>query len=322
MVRLMYRQSNSPLELLMPTRVILSQTGPVARIRFEASNEIHILSAETRQSLTEILAKLKDDDACRVIVFEAQGRTFLAGADLAELQVLHQDSALWYAEAGQSLMNEVAGLRAVTICAIQAACVGGGCELALACDFRFAAAGARIGLPETSLGLIPGWGGTVRSTLLLGPAIARRIILTAELLSAENAQRLGLVDQVFPDADLQQGVEQLIEQLLTRGPQAIKRVKRLISRISQSGFKKSLEREARQFAACYASGEPAIGIAAFREKKVPAWGETKVADDTPSRPAELDNVDTDENMPDSHDETKVTPPSANKRPRRNKPKPD
>ena len=308
----------------MPTHVILSQTGPVARIRFEAPNEIHILSAETRQSLTEILARLKDDDSCRVIVFEARGRTFLAGADLAELQVLHQDSALWYAEAGQTLMNEVAGQRALTICAIQAACVGGGCELALACDFRLAAAGARIGLPETSLGLIPGWGGTVRSTLLLGPAIARRIILTAELLSADHAQRLGLVDQVFPDADLPRGVEQLVEQLLTRGPQALKRAKRLISRVAQSGFKKALEREARQFAACYAAGEPAVGIAAFREKRTPVWASATVADVVPTTlqvpKPKRNHLTADQITPETIQDAGVIPPTAVKRARRTKPK--
>jgi enoyl-CoA hydratase/carnithine racemase len=255
----------------MPTNVILDQAGPVARIRFEASNGIHILSADTRALLSEIIGKLDVDPECRVVIFEARGRTFLAGADLAELQGLQQSSAQTFAAVGQELMNQIASLRSVTICAIQAACVGGGCELALACDFRLAATGARIGLPETSLGVIPGWGGTVRSSLLLGASVARRIILTAELLSADAAHAIGLIDQVFPDEELGQGVDRLVGQLLTRGPQALKRAKRLISQLTRSGFKKALAREARQFGACYASGEPAAGISAFREKRSPAW---------------------------------------------------
>lgn len=255
----------------MSTSVIVTQDGPVARVRFEAANEIHILSADTRRQLSEALDLLDHAEDCRVVIFEARGRTFLAGADLSELQGLHQDSAIWYAEAGQKLMNQIARLRPLTVCALQAACVGGGCELALACDFRLAAAGARIGLPEVSLGLIPGWGGTVRSTALLGGAIARRIVLTGELLPADEAQRIGLVNEVFADADFTSGVEKFVAQLLTRAPLAVKRAKRLIVQLTRSGLKKALAREARQFAECYASLEPLEGVAAFREKRPAAW---------------------------------------------------
>lgn len=264
----------------MPTDVIVTQEGPVARVRFETSNEIHILSAETRRLLSEALAKLDHVESCRVIIFEARGRTFLAGADLQELQGLHQDSAIWFAQAGQKLMNQIADLRAVTICAIQAPCAGGGCELALSCDFRLAASGARIGLPETSLGVIPGWGGTVRATSLLGGLVARRIILTGELLPAEEARRIGLVDQVIADSEFPAAVDKFVAQLLTRAPQAVKRAKRLISQLTRTGRKKALNREAQQFAECYASLEPLEGIAAFREKRAPVWAEVAPTDPT------------------------------------------
>lgn len=257
----------------MSTAVIVTQEGPIARVRFEATNEIHTLSAATRQSLSEELEKLNHVATCRVIIFEARGRTFLAGAELSELQGLHQDSAIWYAEAGQQLMNQIADLKALTICAIQAPCAGGGCELALACDFRFAAIGARIGLPETSLGLLPGWGGTVRATSILGPAIARRLILPGELLPAEEALRIGLVNAVFPQDDFRAEVDKFAAQLLTRGPQAVRLAKRLISQLSKGGLKKALAREVRRFSKCYANLEPLEGIAAFREKRAPAWTE-------------------------------------------------
>lgn len=269
----------------MPTDVIVTQDGPVARLRFAAPNEIHILSAETRRTLSEAIAKLNGSESCRVVIFEARGRTFLAGADLSELQGLHQDSAIWFSEAGQKLMNEISRLRPITICAIQAACVGGGCELALACDFRLAATGVRIGLPETSLGLLPGWGGTVRATSLLGGAVARRIVLSAELLAADEALRIGLVDQVFPDADFEASVDKFVAQLLTRAPQAVKRAKRLILQLTRSGLKKAFGREARQFAECYASLEPLEGIAAFREKRLPVWSNSPAAQPAAELPA-------------------------------------
>lgn len=265
----------------MPTTVNISQNGPVARVRFEAPNGIHILSAETRQAISVGIAQLESNAECRIVIFEAEGRTFLAGAELTELQGLTSDTAADYSESGQRLMNEIAALRPVTICAIQAPCVGGGCELSLACDFRVAAASARIGLPETSLGLIPGWGGTVRTTLLLGAPAARRIILTADQLSAEAALQVGLVDQVFPDDQFTAGVDQLVERLLSRSPEGIKRAKKLIAQFSKTGFKKALARETRQFAACYASGEPAEGIAAFLEKRSPTWVAPHIEIDPP-----------------------------------------
>ena len=277
----------------MATAVIVTRDASVVRVRFEASNEIHILSSETRQTLSEELEKIACDETVRVVIFEARGRTFLAGADLAELQGLHQDSAIWYAEAGQKLMNQVARLRPVTICAIQAACAGGGCELALACDVRLAAAGARIGLPETSLGLIPGWGGTVRSTQLFGGAVARRMILSGELLPSAEALRIGLVDQVFADAEFAQGVEGVVAHLLTRGPSALKRAKRLISQLTRSGMKKALAREAREFAECYASLEPLEGVGSFREKRSPSWMATSNASGNASGKTESESTDTE-----------------------------
>ncbi len=297
----------------MPTNVILSQSGSVARVRFEAPNEIHILSADTRRLLSDIISQVEDNPDCRVVIFEARGRTFLAGADLAELTGLNRESAELFAQVGQELMNQVASLRPVTICAIQAACVGGGCEFALACDFRLASTSARVGLPETSLGVIPGWGGTVRAPLLLGAPVASRMILTAELFSAEAALGLGLVDQVFPDAGLAKGVDQLVDKLLTRGPQALKRAKRQIAQVTRAGIKKALAREARQFAACYATGEPAEGVAAFREKRAPAWVDaTAVAAETRSAPAQkLKRKKSDVSIP-------VVPPTEEKNPTANR----
>lgn len=256
----------------MSTTVSLSTPRPgVARVAFRSDNGIQILSRAVLAELHGIVKQLKSDKSVRVVVFKAEGRTFMAGADLNELKALDRKSARKYSREGQRVFQRIAELPGVTICAIHAACAGGGCELALACDLRLAGAGARIGLPEVTLGLIPGWGGTVRATLLLGAAAARRVILAGELFPAQAAFELGLVDAVVPDAELSAAVDARIAQFLKAGPAAATRAKRLIGAIHGIELPDLLEIEAEQFAACFTTGEPAEGLAAFLEKRPATW---------------------------------------------------
>src|SRR5438105_408868 len=197
--------------MITSVELVRMETG-VARVVFRSENGFQILSRAVLDQIKVLLKELKGDKALRVVVFEAKGGTFLAGADLHELKELNRKSARRYAREGQRLFQRIAGLHAVTIAAIHAACAGGGLELSLACDVRLAATGARIGFPEVTLGLVPGWGGTVRSTLLFGPAIARAVILSGELLPAAEAARLGVVDAVCPDDDFRASVDARIAQ--------------------------------------------------------------------------------------------------------------
>ncbi len=263
----------------MPTTLeLIHSSAGVARVVLQSENGIQILSRAVLEQLKTIVKSLKHDASLRVVVFESRGRTFLAGADLRELQALTRKTARRYAQEGQRLFQRIAELPAVTISAIHAACAGGGLELSLACDLRLAAAGASMGAPEVKLGLIPGWGGTVRSTLLLGPAVAKRIILSGELLPAAEALRLGLVDAVFPDEQFRAGVEARITQLLNAAPAAAAAAKRLFGNVYAVELDDLLEMEAEQFAACYATDEPPEGIAAFLDKRPPRWGGSASAD--------------------------------------------
>lgn len=250
--------------------LITSQPG-VARVTFRSENGVQILSRAVLKELRAIVKQLDVDPSLRVVVFQAEGRSFLAGADLNELKSLNETSAYKYSRIGQRLFQRIAELPAVTICAIHAACAGGGCELALACDVRLAAAGARIGLPEVTLGLIPGWGGTVRATLLLGSAAARRVILSGELFDAAAAASLGLVDGVYPDPEFRSAVDARVAQFLKAAPAASDRAKRLIVDIEGIEIPDLLEIEAEEFAGCFDTGEPAEGLAAFLEKRPADW---------------------------------------------------
>ena len=255
----------------MSTRIELTTSGRLARVKFTSDRGVQLFSTEVRRRLAEVVHELESLPDCRVVVFEADGRTFIAGADIQELRTLNADTALQLAVEGQSLMNRIAAFPAVTLAAIHASCAGGGCELALACDLRMAAESARIGLPEVSLGVIPGWGGTVRAVRLFGGAATRRLILTGELLPADEAQRLGLVESVTADEKFRDAIDSRIQLLLSRGPTACREAKRLIAAFEGGDPEPQLKVEAAAFSACFASGEAAEGTAAFLEKRPPAW---------------------------------------------------
>ncbi|MGE5194892.1 MAG: enoyl-CoA hydratase/isomerase family protein [Deltaproteobacteria bacterium] len=250
---------------------IVRMEAGVARVVFRSENGVQILSRAVLDQLKAVLKELKGDKSLRVVVFQAEGRTFLAGADINELKELTRKSARRYAREGQRLFQRIAELPAVTIAAIHATCAGGGLELALACDLRLAGASARIGAPEVTLGFIPGWGGTVRSTLLFGAAVANRVILSGELLPAAEAERLGVVEALFPDAEFRAAVDARIAQYLKTAPTAVATAKQMIADVYAVELQDLLDMEAEQFAQCCATGEPREGTTAFLEKRPAAW---------------------------------------------------
>ena len=256
----------------MTTQVTLTVEGRLSRIEFSAENGIQLLTKDVRSELCRCLEELESRPAVSVVVFEAKGRTFIAGADIHELMALTPETAADNSREGQALMSRIERLSATTVIAVHAACAGGGCELALACDLRMAAESAMIGLPETGIGIVPGWGGTVRATRVLGGVAARRLILCGQLLSAAQAFKLGLVDDVAPDEEFRDGVEQRLQALLTCGPFARAQAKRLIRQFEGPDSAAQFEAEALAFAECYVTGEPQIGMQAFFEKRDrPEW---------------------------------------------------
>lgn len=256
----------------MTTQVDVVLNGSVARITLRGEKGIQILSAATRERLLEAVEQVAKTD-CSVVVFAGEGRTFIAGASIDELRTLDESGALRDSRAGQHLMNAIESLPQTTIAAIHGACAGGGTELVLACDLRFAAEGVKIGLPETSIGVLPGWGGTVRATQLLGAAAARRLVLSGELIGTDESLRIGLVDVVFPTERFSAELEARIAQILTRGPQARIRAKNLLRQHLADGidFAAEFAAEARAFAECFRTEEPLKGMSAFLEKRPAKW---------------------------------------------------
>ncbi|MDA0835032.1 MAG: enoyl-CoA hydratase/isomerase family protein [Planctomycetota bacterium] len=255
----------------MSTEVFLTWEAPVARVRFKDERGIHILSADVRRRLNEVVGEIERLDDCRIVVFEAEGRTFIAGAQIKEFQGLNIGTAEALAKEGQRLMQRIEDLQPITVAAINGAAAGGGCELALACDQRIASANVRIGLPEVTLGLVPGWGGTVRATRLLGEHVAKRMILSGELLTAESALSLGLIDALFAAEEFTEAVERRVAQLYSGGPMACRAVKELIRQMRPKSIAEDYDREASAFAKCFSTDEAMEGSSAFLEKRPARW---------------------------------------------------
>ncbi|MBN2447476.1 MAG: enoyl-CoA hydratase/isomerase family protein [Phycisphaerae bacterium] len=244
------------------TRIECTKEGPVATLRFVTDEGVAIFSSRVLGELGQHIDKIAEDGSLRFVVFRGQGNVFLAGADIQQMSHFTEDQAEGFSRAGHRVMNTISALPQVTFAALNGHAMGGGCELALACDFRIIARGARIGVPESTLGLIPGWGGTIRLPKLIGDVPARRLLFSGRCIKAEEALDVGLVDEVVPtNEDLDAALEHWYELLATGSPSAIARIKKAI-------FNND---EMKQFGMCFSCSDAKEGVSAFLEKRKPLW---------------------------------------------------
>lgn len=231
--------------------------------RPKAMNSLRLATLwQLREVLRSIPAELDRPDGCRALVITGAGeRAFCAGADIKELQVIGAERAAEQATLGQEVFTEIESAPVVTIAAINGYALGGGLELALACDFRIASADAQLGQPEVGLGTIPGWGGTVRLPRLIGAPAAKELIFSSERIGAARAYELGLVDRVVEAADLLTAADEFATRFTPRSPRAIARAKAAIHAGLTQGSD-GLQAEARFVAEAAAQGGNE-GIAAF-----------------------------------------------------------
>lgn len=245
---------------------------PVARLIFRSETGVPVLTADVRQQLDEALDRLEQDSSWRVLVLAAEGRTWLAGADIGEMCQFDPGQALAFSRAGQQRADRLAALPGVTVAAIHGPCFGGGTELALACQLRLLADAATMALPEVLLGVLPAWGGFVRCVEQLGTQTARWLILTGQSAPAAECLRLGLAQAVYPAEQFAAEVDSVVAQLLKAAPQAVQTARALLTQFgTPADRQRQLDAESRAFADCFRTGEPAEGMAAFLAKRPPAW---------------------------------------------------
>ncbi len=246
------------------TRVLLNIDGSHAAIVFATEEGINVLSADVLHEFSAALRRVAADPAVRTVAVSGTGKVFVAGANIREMASFTPDQAHAYARLGQDVFSDLAALPCITVAAINGPAMGGGLEVALACDFRIAVKSAKLGTPETSLGLIPGWGGINRLTRLVGPARAKRMFFTAAPVSAEDAVPFGLVDEVVNSPeDLVSRIAAFCRSFRRAAPSAVALAKRAL----RDGD------DLTAFADCFNSKESREGIAAFFEKRPASWME-------------------------------------------------
>lgn len=244
------------------TQIDLEINGPRAMVRFHTEAGLNVMSMAVLERLGEVVEQLRARKDVRFCVLRAVGKVFVAGANIKEMAAYSPDQAKRLSVRGNTIMDALEALPCITIAALNGAALGGGCEIALACDFRVAVASAKIGLPESNLGLFPGWGGIGRSARIAGPSAARRLVFGGVPITAEQAKEVRLVDEVVASLDALEGaIENLIASLARGGPRAIALAKRVLLGAD----------EPEAFRECFSGEEPREGMTAFLEKRPAAW---------------------------------------------------
>ncbi len=243
----------------------------VCVITFSRPEVLNALNTATVSETLDAVLAAGSDPSVRVLVLTGEGRAFVAGADVREMQGKTPGEARVYSELGHRLFTAIHDLDKPVIAAVNGYCLGGGAEVALSCDIRIAADTAMFGLPETTLGIIPGWGGTQRAARLAGPAVAKELIFTGELFTAERALAIGLVNRVAPQAELMQAALDMAGKISSRSRPSIIQAKRLINRGCEMPLREALRLEIDTFADLFATEDQKEGMKAFIEKRPPAF---------------------------------------------------
>ncbi len=235
---------------------------------------VNALSMKAVQEISEVFTDLAGNPEVKVIVFTGEGKnmTFIAGADLKEMAQIHSaDQAQSLAKKGQTIFNQIEQMKKPVIAAINSVCVGGGNELAMACHMRISSDRARFGQPEINLGIIPGFGGTQRLTHLVGPSKSRELILTGDMITAQEALRIGLVDRVVPDGELLRQAMGLAKKIAAKGAVALAYSLDAIAAAMDGSLEEGLEKEARLFGKIAETEDMKEGVRAFLEKRQPSF---------------------------------------------------
>ncbi len=251
--------------------VRVERDGAVAILTVDRPEKRNALNAAVRAELIAALDELRGDAEVRVLVVTGAGeKAFVAGADIgefAERTPLEQRAVM----TGRRVFDEIAAYPKPVIAMINGFALGGGCELALACDLRIAADTAKLGQPEINLGIIPGGGGTQRLPRVVGTGQAMRLVLSGEIVGAAEALRIGLVDVVHPAAELRERTLEVARGMAAKSPVALQMAKSAIRAAAEMPMAAGLAYETELFATCFASDDKREGVAAFLEKRLPSF---------------------------------------------------
>ena len=246
------------------------ENAGVVRLTISRPKALNALNSAVLAELERLLIELEQRDDLRAVLITGAGeKSFVAGADITEMKDKTPEQARTFAGQALRTIKRLETLPVPVVALVNGFCLGGGCELALACDWAVASDNAVFGQPEVLLGVIPGFGGTQRLPRRVGPAMALDLVTTGRKIDAQEALRIGLVNRVMPQAELEAYAEELTKQLVGNGPQAVRASKQAVHDGLEQELDSALALETALFAYCFAGDEQKEGMSAFVEKRKP-----------------------------------------------------
>src|ERR1700746_2070753 len=254
------------------SNILFEKKNAIAYVTVNRPDKLNALNMATMEELRAAFHEIKNDKSVRVVILSGAGeKAFIAGADIGELSKHDAVSAKEYTHRGQSVLNLIENLGKPVIACINGFALGGGCEIAMACAIRLASESAKLGQPEVKLGIIPGYGGSQRLPRLVGKGIAMQLLLTGEMISAQEALRIGLVNEVTAPADLIPRAEAIAQKIIANAPLAIQYAMEAVNHGLDLTLAEGLYLEATLFGVCCATEGKTAGTAAFVEKRAEAF---------------------------------------------------
>ncbi|HHY25572.1 MAG TPA: crotonase [Desulfitobacterium dehalogenans] len=249
------------------SNILVDYQKQIATVTINRPKALNALNTVTLQELSQAVHDLANNSSIRVVILTGSGeKAFVAGADIAEMNTKSPMEARSFSQLGQRLMNQIESLPQPVIAAINGFALGGGLELAMACDIRLAGENARFGQPEVNLGIPAGFGGTQRLPRLVGSGRASEILLTADLFDAQEAFRMGLVNRVYPKEDLQEEAMAMAKKIASKAPIAVQLTKSAIYKGANMDLISGQDYEAEVFALAFHTEDRKHGFRAFLEK--------------------------------------------------------
>ena len=252
------------------TNLLVEKSEAIATVTINRPKSLNALNKETLLEMRDCFKALAEDRGVRVVIITGAGeKAFVAGADISFMQALSPEEGKAFGRLGHEVTRMIEYLPQPVIAAINGFALGGGCELAISCDMRFASTNAKFGQPEVNLGVIPGFGGTQRLPRLIGKGIAGELIFSGNIIDAEEACRIGLVNRVFAPENLMAECRTLAQKIATRGPGAVRLCKEAVNNGLEMDLQRACVYEADLFAHCFSSLDQKEGMSAFLAKRSP-----------------------------------------------------
>lgn len=249
------------------TTIKLEKKAGYAIITLNRPDKLNALNNQLFSDLDNAITVLELDSTIRALLLTGEGKAFAAGADIKELNACDGRSGKHFSEFGSNVMARLEAMTIPVVAAVNGFALGGGCELAMSCHIRYASTKAKMGQPEVNLGILPGYGGTQRLSRLVGIAKSMELNLTGDMIDANEAKRIGLVNEVFDDGDLISKSIDFIEKVITKSPIAASAIIEAVSSSSKLTLKDGLEFESRKFGEVCGSEDFKEGTLAFLEKR-------------------------------------------------------